>query len=324
MINNAMQNDETIRVKLKEKTAAKKARLKARTAAQKGKQEALKNKPWYRSDWNTMSEAEKDAHKKKFGLFPYRDKSKQRAHVAAAEQNTSLSASGEAKQQSAATTGAGGANLPQGKLFAMQLSAKNAVDKIDAMEFKTGQEVSFPVESSNGKTFHVQFTAKQAIQKPKYMSMNAHHMGENEKGLGMVDSGCNGCLLSLDDAVMIGEAYGLADISGIGDGEIIDAPIGTYASVLEGPKGKILGLFHNGAGVKEGSSILSVVQLQDGGHHVDPKAVALGGKQCLQTADSFVIPCEIREGLSYIKMTKPTQGDLEGRYPQVHFTSDMK
>ena len=54
---------------------------------------------------------------------------------------------------------------------------------------------------------------------------------------------------------------------------------------------------------------------------VDDKSFKVGGKQHIVTLDGYVIPLNVRNGLAYMDMTKPTDQEYSS-LPNVVLTSD--
>ncbi|CAJ1963053.1 unnamed protein product [Cylindrotheca closterium] len=56
---------------------------------------------------------------------------------------------------------------------------------------------------------------------------------------------------------------------------------------------------------------------------MDDKSTKVGGQQRLTTPDGFVLPLDIRNGLSYLRMRPPTDRELSNPdIPHVELTSD--
>ena len=150
----------------------------------------------------------------------------------------------------------------------------------------------------------------------------SQHLSQKYTG-SLIDSGANGGI-SGDDVMVISEDPNKkVDVSGIGNGEIRDAPICTVAGLIETNKGPVIGMFNQYAHSGEGKTIHSVIQMESFGIIVNdrPKELRADGQKIV-TPDGFEINLHIRDGLAYMDMKKPSQDDLE-RFPHVIFTSDV-
>ena len=81
------------------------------------------------------------------------------------------------------------------------------------------------------------------------------------------------------------------------------------------------------ASIGKGHSIHSSAQLESHGNTVDDKAIVNDGLQRMITANGYVIPFAIRDGLVYMDMRPPTDSEMnEGpnQLPQLILTSDKK
>jgi hypothetical protein len=149
----------------------------------------------------------------------------------------------------------------------------------------------------------------------------------------LVDGGCNGGLAGDDCVILTTHSFGLVDIIGVGDNLIKDVPLCTSAALINTSQGPIISVMHNYAALGQGETIHSPLQLQDFGVLVDDKAKSqkcIDGEFGTQTVrvmsggTTYEIPLVLNGGLSYFKMTPPTQEQLAGpAIPHVTLTSDM-
>jgi hypothetical protein len=126
---------------------------------------------------------------------------------------------------------------------------------------------------------------------------------------------------------------GKVDILGVGDSLIKDVPLCTAAGLIETSGGPIIGIMHNYAAFGKGGSIHSPLQMQDIGVLIDDTAKTQKridgefGTQMIRVTSGgsiFEIPLTLNGGLSYFKMTPPTQEQLaDATIPQVTLTSKM-
>jgi hypothetical protein len=138
----------------------------------------------------------------------------------------------------------------------------------------------------------------------------------------LVDGGANRGLAG-GDMRRIEMSFAKADVSGIGDTDLTDLAIGTFAAVIETTDGKIVGLFSQHADHGIGKSVNTSSQMRDFGLDVNDVARRHhGGLQRTAAPEGHVIPLKIRNGLAHMDMRPPTDEEL-ARFPQVMFTADM-
>jgi hypothetical protein len=137
----------------------------------------------------------------------------------------------------------------------------------------------------------------------------------------LIDGGANGGL-SGSDVVVLAETLGTTSVTGIANNTLPDLKICTVAALIETQKGPIIGIFHQYAHSGSGKTIHSVRQLRQFGTIVDDTPRSHGGKQRLETLEGYIIPLSIRDGLTYIDMSPPTDKELD-EYPHVFFTADL-
>jgi hypothetical protein len=69
-----------------------------------------------------------------------------------------------------------------------------------------------------------------------------------------------------------------------------------------------------------GRSIHSAIQLEHYKSRVDDRSIKAGGRRCLTTLEGYVIPLDIINGLPYMKMRPPSDGELKA-LPHIIITS---
>ena len=150
-------------------------------------------------------------------------------------------------------------------------------------------------------------------------SANVHRIS------GLVDGGANGGLANPTEMRLLyyADPTRRVNVRGVGDQDLIGLRIGTFCVKIQFEDGRYaLGIFHEYGELPQGKSILSKLQVRDGGALVDDDPILLGGKQCIQTKEGYVIPIDFKNGLPYIKMEYPTDDDLKD-LPHVILTSDV-
>jgi hypothetical protein len=126
----------------------------------------------------------------------------------------------------------------------------------------------------------------------------------------LVDGGANGGLAG-SDMRRIEMTLAKADVSGIGDTDLTDLAIGTFAAVIERTDGEIVGLFSQCADYGIGKSVHSSSQMRDFG--LDANDVPRryhGGLQQIAAPEGHVVPLKTRDGLTCMDMRPPTDEEL--------------
>eukprot|EP00977_Amphora_coffeiformis_P023947 scaffold14778_cov153-Amphora_coffeaeformis.AAC.1 len=85
--------------------------------------------------------------------------------------------------------------------------------------------------------------------------------------------------------------------------------IGTVAGLVHTNKGPVVLIMHQYALVGRGHSIHSPAHWEWYKHDVCDKLVHVGGKQRVKTADGYIIPLSVHNGLPRLSMRPPT--DME-------------
>ena len=137
----------------------------------------------------------------------------------------------------------------------------------------------------------------------------------------LIDGGANGGM-SGSDVLLLETTLDFADVTGIADNAVRNIPIGTCAGLVESVTGPIIIIMHQYAHHGEGNTVHSVNQMLDFGVEVDPVPKRFGGKQRIRTSSGHVIPLNIRNGLAYMDMSRPTEKDMDD-LEHVFLTSDV-
>ena len=98
--------------------------------------------------------------------------------------------------------------------------------------------------------------------------------------------------------------------------------IGTYAGVTTSNQGPIVVILHQYAYTGKGRTIHSSAQLEMYKNQVDDRSHVVGGKQCIQTLNGYIIPLDIQDGLPYMPLCTPTDRELD-TLPSIILTSDV-
>ena len=141
----------------------------------------------------------------------------------------------------------------------------------------------------------------------------------------MVDRGCNSGFLGRCSCLNIKE-NAFADIVGMNDNVVNQAPIGTGCLKITTNQGPIIAIFHQYALGGKGHTIHSALQMEAFGLVVEDKSQLLPGtpsQQAIITPEGYEIPLSIQGGLPYFDSCKPTEKDLE-IYPAIFMTADME
>ena len=141
--------------------------------------------------------------------------------------------------------------------------------------------------------------------------------------LSLLDRGANGSLMDKRCARQISESSRIVDVIGVENLQVRGMKLGTWGTVINSNKGKILAIIHQTAGSTKntGNGIISVAQLEAFGCEVDDKSVRVGGSQSIKTPEGYVIPMQFKDGLSYVLM-RPFTNEEWDTLPHVVLTSD--
>ena len=154
-----------------------------------------------------------------------------------------------------------------------------------------------------------------------YSSQSFTHQRDDLGAL--VDGGANGTMASSKDCVFLEtDLSRTADVHAVNGSMMEKLPIVLAATQIDTNEGPIIGLFPQSAGRSDGGdTILSKRQMEAWGIRIDDTARVHGGSQCLVTNEGHLIPLNIRNGLPYLTVTKPTECDLD-ELPHVFFAAD--
>ncbi|CAJ1963334.1 unnamed protein product [Cylindrotheca closterium] len=162
----------------------------------------------------------------------------------------------------------------------------------------------------------------------KFRSVNNHtmiysiHKVNTCKHLALIDRGANGGIAG-DDVRIIHKSNRTVDVQSIDNHQVTDIPILTSAGLIYTQRGPANAIIHQQAYIGKGQSILSSGQMEHFKIVVDDKSTKAGGQQRLTTPDGFVLPLDIRNGLPYLQMRPPKDGELSSPdIPHVVLTSD--
>src|SRR5688572_19663442 len=136
----------------------------------------------------------------------------------------------------------------------------------------------------------------------------------------LVDRGANGGITG-EDVRIIAKTGRQVDIQGIDNHCISDIPIVTAGGVVTTQKGEVIAIMHQYAYVGKGKTIHSCGQLEAHKQTVHDKSIKVGGKQCIETLDGYIIPLNIRQGLPFMTIRPYTDAEWE-QLPHVILTAD--
>ena len=87
-------------------------------------------------------------------------------------------------------------------------------------------------------------------------------------------------------------------MQGIDNDQIVDIPINTAGAVVKTQCDEVIVILHQYAYTGKGKTIHSSGQLEWYKQHVNDKSIKVGGKQHIKTLYAYVIPLDIKSGLS--------------------------
>ena len=114
----------------------------------------------------------------------------------------------------------------------------------------------------------------------------------------LMDRGANGGIPG-NDVKVIATSDCSIDIQGIDNHQVTDIKIGTVVGVITSTKGPIIGIMHQYALVRGGHSIHSPGQWEWFNYQIDDKSIHIGGNQQIKSADGYIIPMTIHNGLPH-------------------------
>ena len=138
----------------------------------------------------------------------------------------------------------------------------------------------------------------------------------------LIDRGANGGIAGTDCTVHEQPTpTRYVNVEGIDNHVMEKRPIVTASAVAKSNRGPVLLIMHNYALAGKGSTIHSSGQMEWHKISVDDKSVKVGGTQCIETPDGFVLPLDVRRGLPYLDMRPSTEDDWDS-LPHVLLTRE--
>jgi hypothetical protein len=114
------------------------------------------------------------------------------------------------------------------------------------------------------------------------------------------------------------------DIWGIDNHRCTNIEIGTVGGVIHTHKGPVIGIMHQYALLKKGSSIHSPCQFKWYKNDVNDKSLHVpGGLQCIQTLDGYIIPLSVHSGPTRLTICPYNDQEFE-TLPHVTLTSELE
>ena len=142
--------------------------------------------------------------------------------------------------------------------------------------------------------------------------------------LSLIDRGANG-MVGGSDCSIVGKPIHQRHVSitGIDNHQVLDIPICIVGAYSMSNRGPVILIFNEVAYVGKNQSIISAIQMEDYGLHVEDKSQALGGKARISTPDGYIFPLSTISGLSYLQMRPFSQKEYK-ELPHVIMTSDKE
>ena len=140
------------------------------------------------------------------------------------------------------------------------------------------------------------------------------------KEFSLVDRGANGGIAGSDVRVIF-KTNRVVDVRGLDNHELTNIDIGTVGGVVNTQKGLVIAIMHQYALMGKGYSIHAPCQLEHFQNQVNDKSVHVGGSQCIQTHDGYVIPLLMKQGLVRMKM-RPYTDEEWCTLPHVFLTNE--
>ena len=167
---------------------------------------------------------------------------------------------------------------------------------------------------------NLQYRVSNKSSKPTKTKAKQHKSTEQSGSL--VDGGANGGLRGGDSRVLEIVEGVKVDVGGVADSQVTDLEICQAAGIVDTiGDGPIIVIMSQYADYGVGDTIHSAAQLRKFGAIVDDTARSCGGRQCIITAEGYVIPLHIRDGLARMDMRPPNDIEME-HYPHVFLTAD--
>ena len=136
----------------------------------------------------------------------------------------------------------------------------------------------------------------------------------------LVDRGANGVVAGIDLRVI--SSHGASThLTGVGDSVVRNLPLTVTGGTIHTNKGTIILIFHWGAHMAEGRTIISPGQMEHFGWTINDKSsVVTGTTPSLTSPEGYSIPMESRDGLLYVKL-RPFTDDEWAKLPHIYATS---
>ena len=144
------------------------------------------------------------------------------------------------------------------------------------------------------------------------------HVLRSKRGA-LVDRGANGGILG-DDARTLLIHERVVDVTGIDNHEMNSLKIVDASAKVMTQRGPVVLILRQYAWHGQGRTIHSAIQLEYYKNRVDDRSILAGGTQCIKTADGYIIPLDIINGLPYMKMSPNTDKEWD-ELPHVILTS---
>jgi hypothetical protein len=136
----------------------------------------------------------------------------------------------------------------------------------------------------------------------------------------LIDGGATGGLCGSDELILQ-ETGQRCNVTGITKNAVNDLPIVQAAGLIESSIGPIIDIFHQYPSIGDGKTVHLCAHLRSFGTLIDDVPISCVGKQCLVTAEGYIVPLSIHDGLAYMYMSSPTSSEIE-HYTLVMFISD--
>ena len=138
----------------------------------------------------------------------------------------------------------------------------------------------------------------------------------------LVDRGSNITVLSGASLRILHLGDKTLNVDILGDHEMENLKIGSVGGVATSQWGDILVVFNEIAYRGAGQSVISSIQVEDNGIHINDKSTNHGGNQCITTCEGHVIPLNCVQGLMYMDI-RPFTDDEARTLPRVLLTRDF-
>ena len=154
----------------------------------------------------------------------------------------------------------------------------------------------------NGCTYHL----------VKMASMQYCHSHSGHQHGTLVDRGANGGICGTDVLSIFKDPHRHVDVQGIDNHQVVDIPLVTTGGVARTQCGEVILILHQYAYLVKGKTIHCCGQMEMFGCDVSDKSLQVpGGLQRICTADGYILPLNIRQGLPYLSMRSHTDIEWE-------------